>query len=268
MLWLQSAHSSSLFMMADHVHEQAVLGRDRWWLLPGFVGSLALMQHCSSRHVNKIIVVQIDHMDLLTKGCQVGSFLIYSWIEQPHKQQIIQETMDLLVQKVLVPAAGMDLVEPEAGRQPPEPSVHARLGKLPLPACTYHTCNTMASGTLAGLHLSRTWVAGPVHEVMEAVGSVGLLQQLRLHRQALSSGGGSSCVGSFSGGGQRRQAFLGRLKMPQLLQMQIMCTKYGVCTNTMPMAQTTIQSMLQYCGLVVSNSVVAEAVLHSWECTT
>ena len=155
--------SSLLFMMAAHVHEQAVLGRDRRWLLPGFVDSLPLMQHCSSQHVNKIIVVQIDHMDLLTKGCQVGSFLIYSWIEQPHKQQVIQETMDLLVQKVLVPAAGMDLVEPEAGRQLLEPSVHARLSKLPLPACTCHTCNTMASGTLAGLHHLGCWGCAHMH---------------------------------------------------------------------------------------------------------
>ena len=61
-------------------------------------------------------MVQIDHMDLLTKGCTVGSFLIYSWIEQSHKQQVVQETMDLLVQKVLVPAAGMDLVEPAKSR--------------------------------------------------------------------------------------------------------------------------------------------------------
>ena len=45
-------------------------------------------------------------MDLLTKGVTVGSFLIYNWIELSHKQQVIQETMDLLVQKVLQPDAG------------------------------------------------------------------------------------------------------------------------------------------------------------------
>lgn len=50
--------------------------------------------------------VQIDHMDLLTKGPIVTNFIIYGWIEQPNKQEVLQETMDLLVKKVLVPYTG------------------------------------------------------------------------------------------------------------------------------------------------------------------
>lgn len=49
---------------------------------------------------------EIDHMDLLTKGPIVTNFIIYGWIEQPNKQEVLQETMDLLVKKVLVPYTG------------------------------------------------------------------------------------------------------------------------------------------------------------------
>ena len=46
-------------------------------------------------------------MDLMVKNCTVGSFLIYQWIEQPHKQAVLQETMELLAQKVIVPYTGI-----------------------------------------------------------------------------------------------------------------------------------------------------------------
>lgn len=36
-------------------------------------------------------------------------FLIYDWIEQPRKQEIIQEVLKLLEQKVLQPHSGMRL---------------------------------------------------------------------------------------------------------------------------------------------------------------
>ncbi len=52
-------------------------------------------------------MLQVDQMDLMMKGCTVGSFLIYQWIELPHKQAVLQETMELLVKKVLVPYTGM-----------------------------------------------------------------------------------------------------------------------------------------------------------------
>lgn len=51
--------------------------------------------------------VQIDRMDLMMKGCTVGNFLIYKWIEQPAKQEVLQETMDLLVKQVIVPFSGL-----------------------------------------------------------------------------------------------------------------------------------------------------------------
>ena len=69
---------------------------------------LLLASHALLRVTDNLPPLQIDHMDLLTKGVIVTSFLIYAWIEEPHKQSVIQETMDLLVQKVLVPHAGMD----------------------------------------------------------------------------------------------------------------------------------------------------------------
>ena len=52
------------------------------------------------------VLVQFDCMDLLSKGPTITNFLIYGWIEQPNKQEVLQETMDLLVKKVLVPYTG------------------------------------------------------------------------------------------------------------------------------------------------------------------
>ena len=39
----------------------------------------------------------------------VTGFLIYDWIEQPKKQEIIKEVVSLLEQKVLVPHSGEPL---------------------------------------------------------------------------------------------------------------------------------------------------------------
>ncbi|KAK9865601.1 hypothetical protein WJX84_007390 [Apatococcus fuscideae] len=49
---------------------------------------------------------EVDHMDILTKSPIITNFLIYAWVEQPHKQEVLQETMDLLVKKVLDPYTG------------------------------------------------------------------------------------------------------------------------------------------------------------------
>ena len=56
-------------------------------------------------------LLQIDGMDLLTKGVTVTSFIIYNWIEQPHKQEVLKETMDLLVQKVIDPYTGRQSIQ-------------------------------------------------------------------------------------------------------------------------------------------------------------
>lgn len=42
----------------------------------------------------------------------ITGFLIYDWIEQPKKQEIIQEVLKLLEQKVLEPHSGMHLALP------------------------------------------------------------------------------------------------------------------------------------------------------------
>ena len=36
----------------------------------------------------------------------VTGFLIYDWIEKPHKQEVIKEVLSLLEQKVLDPRSG------------------------------------------------------------------------------------------------------------------------------------------------------------------
>ena len=53
-------------------------------------------------------------LEFMTKACNgiallqvVTGFLIYDWIEQPKKQEIIKEVLSLLEQKVLDPHSGM-----------------------------------------------------------------------------------------------------------------------------------------------------------------
>lgn len=50
--------------------------------------------------------VQAANMDILAQTKVVTGFLIYDWIEQPKKQDIIKEVVGLLEQKVLVPHSG------------------------------------------------------------------------------------------------------------------------------------------------------------------
>ena len=65
-------------------------------------GTSAMLRH----HQPLLCPAQFDHMALLTKSPIITNFLIYAWIEQPHKQEVLQETMDLLVNKVLEPYSG------------------------------------------------------------------------------------------------------------------------------------------------------------------
>ena len=49
---------------------------------------------------------QVNNLDLLAELKTMTGFLIYDWIERPDKQAVIQEPLDLLIKKVLVPSAG------------------------------------------------------------------------------------------------------------------------------------------------------------------
>lgn len=51
-------------------------------------------------------MLQVGNMDLLGQLKTVTGFICYDWIEAPHKQAVIAETMDLLVRRVLVPDKG------------------------------------------------------------------------------------------------------------------------------------------------------------------
>ncbi len=49
---------------------------------------------------------QVNHLDLLAEGKQVGGFLIYLWIERPDKREVVDEALDLLAKKIIAPSQG------------------------------------------------------------------------------------------------------------------------------------------------------------------